>query len=71
MQEDRPPLPGIIERQGKLLDVLHDPEAAERVRMLEGIAAWSYMLRNRRADAGGKVQQRFGGFGGQVSRNLQ
>ena len=29
------------------------------------------MLGDRRADSGGEIQQRFGGFRGQVSRNLQ
>lgn len=66
IEKDRPGLPRIIHRKRKLLYVLHYPEAAQCVRVLEWIGTWSDWFRCGRPDAGRQVQERFCSFRRQV-----
>ena len=66
VQEDRPLLPGVVQRPLQRLHVRHHPEAALRVRMRERIGARHGRRRAVRGTAGRKLQQCLGGLARQV-----
>ena len=66
VQEDRPFLPGIVERPPERLDILHDPEAPLRVGVREGVGIRGGRRPRLGRAAGGELQQRLGGLGRQV-----
>ena len=71
MQEDRPLLPGEIQRPLQRLHVRHYPEAALRVRMRERIGARDGRRGPVRRAAGRKLQQRLGCLRRQVIREVE
>ena len=71
VQEDRPLLPGIVERPLKGLDVRHHPEATLCVRVGERIGACGGRRTRRRGATGGELQQCLGRFGRQVIGDVE
>jgi len=68
VEEDRPPLPRILERARQLVHVGHDAEPALRVWVLERIGRRGRRLRLLRCTPGRQLEQCLGGLGGQVLR---
>jgi hypothetical protein len=71
MKEDRPFVPGVVERALQFLHVGHHAEAALGVGMRERIGSNGYRLGDLRRDAGGQIQQRLGSLARQVIRQFQ
>ena len=71
MKEDRPLVPGVVERALQFFDISHHAETPLGVGMRERIGSNSYRPGNLWRDAGGQIQQRFGGLGRQVIREFQ
>ena len=61
VEKHTPPLPRVVEGAFQFLDVVHDPEPALGIRVLEGIDVCHCRHRLRHS-ARGKLQQRLGGF---------
>ena len=66
VQEDRPLLPGVVQRSLQRVHIRHHPEAALRVRVRERIGARDGRRRTVGRTAGRKLQQRLGGLARQV-----
>ena len=66
MQKHRPLFPGRIQGQSQGFLVLHDPEAAQRVRVSERVDRHGDGSRPLQAPGGNEFQQRLGGLGWQV-----
>jgi hypothetical protein len=62
MQEHDPPLPRVLERALQLLDVLDDPEAPLRIRVLKRVDLRADEHRFARPAAGGELEQRLSRF---------
>src|SRR5579863_5676 len=71
MEENRPFVPGVIERALQLLYVGHHAEAALGVGMRERIGANGYGLRDFWCDARRQIQERLGSLARQVIRQFQ
>jgi hypothetical protein len=71
MKENRPLVPGVVERALQFLDIGHHAETALGVGMRERISSNSRRLGDLWRDTGGQIQQRFGGLGRQVIREFQ
>ena len=71
MQEDRPLLPRELERALQLVGVLHEAEAALRVRVRERVRVGGHSCRALRRAAGGKLQQRLRRLGRQVVGEIE
>lgn len=70
VQEHSPSFPWVLKGKRKFLDILHHPEAAQSVGMLERIGARRHRLGQRGLDPGCQVQQGLGRLGRQVPRDL-
>lgn len=70
VQEDRPLIPGIVQRLLERLDIRHQAEASLRIRVSERIGA-RRRLTNHRPAAGCQLKQCFGSFGGQMAGEIQ
>ena len=70
-RQDRPLLPRVVEGALQLVGVLHEPEPALRVGVVEGIRVLACVLRRRRCAAGGELEQCLGGLAWKVVRELE
>ena len=66
MQEDGPFLPGIFKSAFQFFDIVHHPEAALGIGVLERIGTRGCGLRGLRLAARGEFQQRLSGLARQV-----
>ena len=71
MKENRPFVPGVVERALQFLYIGHHAEAALGVGMRERIGSNGYGLGDLWCDAGRQIQQRLGSLARQVIRQFQ
>ena len=67
VQEDRPLLPGVVERALQFSSVVHEPEPPLSVRVLEGVRVIGGLDRRSRGSTHSELEERLGSLARQVA----